>query len=178
MESIEGNYESVNKLQSSQSDDEIDQKKDSVIYENPESLNLSSNKEYSMERNFFNLEQDLQLLTKEVKKLREQNSRLKTKIKISSREKEIHIENYSKDLLKLTKENKKLKEEIMIGKKAHQQENDMLKDELGKIQKSYKKFLHASESKIKKLENELAEAKNESDQQLQTKDKEISVNFI
>ena len=103
MESIEGNYESVNKLQSSQSDDEIDQKKDSVIYENPESLNLSSNKEYSMERNFFNLEQDLQLLTKEVKKLREQNSRLKTKIKISSREKEIHIENYSKDLLKLTK---------------------------------------------------------------------------
>ena len=101
MESMDYSHNSLQKMQFSLSDDENSRTHNVTDLDLSENFDLSAHKEYSMRKNFNVLEKDLFLLSKEVKLLRAENSKLKSKLSISLREKEIHLEKHYKAVVRV-----------------------------------------------------------------------------
>lgn len=173
MESLNSSHYSRQKMQFSLSDDENSPTNNVTDLDLSENFDLSAHKEYSMRKNFNVLEKDLFLLSKEVKLLRAENSKLKSKLSISLREKEIHLETHAKEISKLTKENQKLKE--ISKEEKYKKENEALRAELEKCKKKFSEVLANSEKKASKLKHELGLQRTASIENMQRKNKEIDV---
>ena len=175
MDSIENSYEYLGDMQLSLSVEDKSFKQDTTEFELSKNFNISAYKDESMQRNFNSLESDLQLLSKEIKMLRQANSRLKSKLAIALHEKEIHLESHAKEISKLAKENRKLKEQLENGLKEYKKDNEILKNEMDKMKDKYNQLSSHSEKKIKKYQQEFTQLKTSSFEKIQRKDKEINV---
>lgn len=175
MESHGSTPVSLSRQHISFSEDEIEQNYGSFDSDPSDGIVYADNKDSSLKNNFSHLERDLNLLSKEVSNLRIKNQKLKSALRIALHEKDMHIANHAKELSKLTKSQKKIQDELESEKKKYKKEYEKTQQELEKAKRTLKKLTVSCENKVKEMQKEKDQEREMHNEQLQRKDKEISV---